>query len=307
MIREKVVRFGKSTPLVGIASEPPALALAPAKPAVLLLNSGILHRVGACRFHVTLARRLAEMGFPTLRFDFSGIGDSEVRRDDLPFERSAIVEVREGMDHLATSRGVKQFVLFGLCSGADMAFEAAHADERVVGLAVLDPWVYRTPRYFVQHYGPRLLVPSAWANFVRARVARGRAASPEPGAEGGLPEDLDLPTYVREFPPREASEQRLRGLVARGMRLCTIFSGGQSDHYNYRGQFRDAFRGVDFGDQLQEEYLPEADHIFTNLEHQRILESTLCAWADAGWTAAGQAPRGARGPVLAPAPAAPAA
>ena len=108
MIREKVVRFGKSSPLVGIASEPPASRVAPEKPAVLLLNSGILHRVGACRFHVSLARRLAEQGTHALRFDFSGIGDSEVRRDDLSFERSAILEVREGMDHLAASKGVKQ-------------------------------------------------------------------------------------------------------------------------------------------------------------------------------------------------------
>jgi len=204
------------------------------------------------------------------------------------------------MDHLAASKGVKHFVLFGLCSGADMAFEAAYADERVVGLAVLDPWVYRTPRYFLQHYGPRLLTPSAWANFVRVRVAPRLAAGAGADAAGGVPEDLDLPTYVRDFPPREASEARLRALVARGVRLCTIFSGGQSDHYNYRGQFRDAFRGIDFGDQLQEEYLPAADHIFTNLEHQRILEATLSAWADAAFPAA-------RAPSLAPASAAPAA
>ena len=286
MIRERVVRFGKSSPLVGIASEPPASRVAPERPAVLLLNSGILHRVGACRFHVALARRLAEQGTYALRFDFSGIGDSEVRRDDLPFERSAIIEVREGMDHLAASKGVKHFVLFGLCSGADMAFEAAHADDRVVGLAVLDPWVYRTPRYFVRRYGPRLLMPSAWVNFVRVRVAPGRNAGAAGVAAGAALEDLELATYVREFPPRRTAEERLRALIARGVRLCAIFSGGQSDHYNYRGQFRDAFRGVDFAGQLQEEYLPDADHIFTNLEHQRILEGTLSAWADADWPAA---------------------
>jgi pimeloyl-ACP methyl ester carboxylesterase len=241
--------------------------------------------VGACRFHVTLARRLAEQGFHVLRFDFSGIGDSEVRRDDLSFEHSAIVEIREGMDHLAASKGVKHFVLYGLCSGADMAFEAAQADDRVIGLAVLDPWVYRTPGYFLRRYGPRLFLPSAWVNFVRVRIAQRRSA----GAAGAALEDLELPTYVREFPPRQAAEERLRALMARGVRLCAIFSGGQTDDYNYRGQFRDAFRKVDFGGQLQEEYLPEADHIFTNLEHQRVLERTLSNWADGDWPAAPKA------------------
>jgi hypothetical protein len=192
------------------------------------------------------------------------------------------------MDHLSASKGLNRFILFGLCSGADMAFEAAHADPRVVGLAVLDPWVYRTPRYFVQHYGPRLLVPSAWANFLRARLARGRTATPDGDAAGGAPEDLDLPTYVREFPPREASEERLRALVARGVQLCTIFSGGQSDHYNYRGQFRGAFRGVDFGAQLYVPWrLAEGDVLYRDIhQHLGPLSSYLNALLFAVFSAA---------------------
>jgi hypothetical protein len=75
--REKVVRFGREAKLVGILSEPQGAAGSAREPMVLLVNSGILHRVGACRFHVRLARRLAEDGVSALRFDFSGIGDSE--------------------------------------------------------------------------------------------------------------------------------------------------------------------------------------------------------------------------------------
>ncbi len=281
MIREKVVRFGRETKLVGILSEPPPSAVAAERPAVLLVNSGILHRVGACRFHVRLARRLAEEGVTALRFDFSGIGDSEVRRDDLAFERSAVAELREAMDQLTGSKHARSFAVIGLCSGADMAFAVALEDPRVVGIGVLDPFAYRTPRYFVHHYGPRLLQASAWANFVRRRLTRGR--SPAPASNEALPEELDLPTYVRDFPPRERAEQDLRALLARDVRLCAIFSGGQGDHYNYEGQFADAFRSLDFAGRLLERHLPDADHIFTGLDHQRQVLDLLAGWLHANW------------------------
>ena len=300
MSREKVLRFGRETKLVGILSEPPNAGAA-GDPMVLLVNSGILHRVGACRFHVRLARRIAGEGVAALRFDFSGIGDSEVRRDDMAFEQSAVAELREAMDHLAATRGARSFVVIGLCSGADMAFEVARQDARVVGLGVLDPWAYRTPRYYVKHYAPRLLRASAWANLIRRRLSAPPAAAPA-GGEPGL-EELDLPTYVREFPPQERAERELRELLARGAKLCAIFSGGQSDHYNYEGQFADAFRSLDLRAQLLECYLPEADHIFTNLEHQRQVVDTLAGWLAAQWPRgmSAQAPRpaSAAGPDLA--------
>jgi hypothetical protein len=273
--REKVVRFGRDTKLVGVLCEPVPAPTAE-RPAVLLVNSGILHRVGACRFHVRLARRLAAEGTTALRFDFSGIGDSEVRRDHLPFEQSAVAELRDAMDHLASAKGARRFVVIGLCSGADMAFEVAREDSRVVGLGVLDPWAYRTPRYWVHHYGPRLLQASAWARLVRRQLAA--PATNGAGATEPATDELDLPTYVREFPPRERAESDLRALVARDVQLCAIFSGGQGDHYNYQGQFADAFRALDLRRHLLELHIAKADHIFTDLEHQRQVVDTLAGW-----------------------------
>jgi hypothetical protein len=279
--REKVVRFGREAKLVGILSEPRAAADAAGDPTVLLVNSGILHRVGACRFHVRLARRLADEGVSALRFDFSGIGDSEVRRDDLAFEQSAVAELREAMDHLAATKSARSFVVIGLCSGADMAFAVAKLDPRVVGLGVLDPWAYRTPRYYVNHYAPRLLRASVWARLLQRTLA----ARPAPAPSAGEPalEELDLPTYVREFPPQAQAETDLRGLIERDVKVCAIFSGGQSDHYNYEGQFADAFRSLDLRGRLLERFFPDADHIFTDLGHQQQVVDTLAGWLGATW------------------------
>ena len=100
-MRERVVRFGAGNGLVGILTEPEPIRSHPDRPAIIFLNSGILHRVGSCRMHVRLAWALAEAGYPSLRFDLSGIGDSDTRKDALAFEQSAPLEIREAMDRVA--------------------------------------------------------------------------------------------------------------------------------------------------------------------------------------------------------------
>jgi pimeloyl-ACP methyl ester carboxylesterase len=82
---------------------------------------------------------MAAGGWTAVRFDHSGIGDSPARRDGLPFEQSAITETREVMDSLQRERGIDQFVLMGLCSGAVTALKSAAADERVTGAVLINP------------------------------------------------------------------------------------------------------------------------------------------------------------------------
>lgn len=275
-MKEKAVQFGSSGVLTGIRTEPDPERRREGAPGIVMLNSGILHRVGACRLHVHLARALADAGFHTLRFDFSGIGDSEARKDTLPFEESAPLEVMEAMDYLGKTTGVDQFVLVGLCSGADVAFHAAVRDERVVGLCQLDAWPYKTLRHKLHHYGPKLGRPASWANFIRRQVARAVTA-PATTAAGAELADLELPTYVRECPPREFVAEKLRELMNRDVELFHIYSGGQEE-YNYEKQFEDAFRDVSFGNRLCVRYMPQADHIFTGLEHQQEVIGRLCVW-----------------------------
>jgi pimeloyl-ACP methyl ester carboxylesterase len=276
-MREKAVQFGAASLLTGIRTEPDPDRRIEGAPGVIMLNSGILHRVGACRLHVQLGRALADAGFQTLRFDFSGIGDSEARRDTLSFEESAPLEVVEAMDYLARTAGVERFVLVGLCSGADVAFHAAGRDERVVGLCQIDAWPYKTVRHRIHHYAPKLARPQSWANFIRRNVAR-VAPAPTPAAGSGAEmADLELPTYVRECPPRDFVAERLRDLVGRGVALYHVYSGGQEE-YNYARQFEDAFSDVSFGDRLCVSYMPEADHIFTGLQHQQQVIASIRNW-----------------------------
>jgi pimeloyl-ACP methyl ester carboxylesterase len=276
-VRERAVRFGKSTSLIGVITEP-SQGTPRAGLGVVFLNSGILHHVGACRLHVRLARQLAERGFTSIRFDLSGIGDSEARKDSLTFEQSAQLEVQEAMDYLTATKRVHEFVLIGLCSGADMGFLVSQADARVVGLVQLDAYAYRDFGYYFHHYAPRMLRLGVWTNFVKRKL--GMKAPNANGGKGPEPgSDYVRPEYRRKFPPKEVVEAGLRKLAARGVDLLFLFSGGQPDHYNYRGQHQSTFRSIDFGGRIQVEYYRTADHLFSALEHQRAVDAAIVGWA----------------------------
>jgi pimeloyl-ACP methyl ester carboxylesterase len=135
-VRESAHRFGRNGPLVGVLT--PAQGSAPSRPAVLLLNSGIVHRVGPNRAYVTIARRLAARGFPALRFDFSGLGDSPPRADHQPMIRSCVEETAAAMDLVQSETGGDRFVLLGICSGADAALLTAAQDHRVAGVLAIN-------------------------------------------------------------------------------------------------------------------------------------------------------------------------
>jgi pimeloyl-ACP methyl ester carboxylesterase len=234
---ERAILFGKAATLTGVVCEPDNKT-GVERPAFVLLNSGILHRVGSCRLHVRLARALAASGFTSIRFDFSGIGDSEQRRDSLPYEQSSVVEVREAMDYLAQTRGVKGFVLMGLCSGADMAHLAAVQDNRVRGLMWIDPWAYRTRGYWLHHYASRLFRAQVWKNWAAIRLRRvmGEMSARRAPAESNDVVAYDVPKYVREFPPRNKVADELRAYMERGIRILAVFTSGMPDEYNHRSQ-----------------------------------------------------------------------
>ena len=263
------------------ATEPDAAAQRPDAPAVVFLNSGLLHRVGGSRMHVRMARRLAAQGYLCMRFDSAGLGDSDVRKDSLPFEKSGVIETREAMDVLATSRGSARFVLMGLCSGADMAYWTALDDDRVVGIFQLDPFDYRTRRYYLHVYGPKMLTLTPWLNMLRGRTyigawIRNRFAGRPPEAAEETGAEMVQSPYARAFPPRDEVARGLRVLRQRGVEIFSFFTG-ERDH-SYQGQFKAAFRDVDLSKGFTEVYKGEADHLVTDLRLQEWLDGAFVSW-----------------------------
>jgi len=158
LTRETPLFFGRHYRLFGLLTEP---SVATAAPMVIVLNAGLIHRVGPRRLHVKLARRLAAQGFPVFRMDLSGIGDSEARRDALSAVDGVREDVREAIDFLSQHARAREFLLFGICSGAKISYQSALRDARVVGGVLVDPGDFgqqattspaASDSAFVQHY-----------------------------------------------------------------------------------------------------------------------------------------------------------
>jgi pimeloyl-ACP methyl ester carboxylesterase len=277
---EDVAKLGPDGQLLGIVTQPSHLDHK--RPIVMFLNAGVLHRVGPHRIHVTLARRLAQRGLPSLRLDLGGLGDSPATAHSGSFMESAVADVRAAMDDLQRRYGISQFVIFGLCSGADNALAAAAVDARIVGLVLLDPPSYRTRRSQLRKLALRaralggVAAVARWgaraaAQRVRRRVAE-QLARLSPQREA--PEDP--PAAGREAPPLDSLRATFQQLLQRGVKVLAIYSGAYGDRYNHRDQIFELF--PELRDRVDREYFPLANHMFTEVAAQRALMDTVSSW-----------------------------
>jgi uncharacterized protein len=178
-VQEEVVQFDcQGTPLLGIVSRPTVDAgsiLTYDMIGVVIIVGGPQYRVGSHRQFVQLARALATAGFAALRFDYRGMGDVagalrnfEHVSDDI----AAAIDVLQ-----AAEPRVKQVVLWGLCDAASAAlmYLQAQPDARVVGVALINPWVRSVAslaKAHVKHYyRQRLMDKAFWAKLLRGQVA----------------------------------------------------------------------------------------------------------------------------------------
>lgn len=282
-IVEQALLLGPRQSMVGVITPASAQAVVPDAPFVVILNAGIIHRVGPNRMHVLLARALAAAGFSVLRVDLSGLGDSEARNDALPPLDATMADIREILDMLQATRQVQRVVLVGLCSGADHSIIYAGTDERVVGVALMDPSIPRTLGYYVHHYGHRILGLRAWLNLVlgrhpiwralRRRLSPTAAASPaEVEARGPSLEDPKVKAFLQNAYGRA---------LANGVQLLAVLTSDRQRQHNYRRQLLDAFPQLPFGKQLWLEYFKECDHTFASAANRARLIGLVEAWMKA--------------------------
>lgn len=258
-IQERIAHFGRPKTLVGVTTLPPSRE-ATRDQTVVIVNVGVIHRVGPSRLHVQLARRLASDGFVTLRFDFSGIGDSEPRPERIVPD-GVRQDLNDALSYLQASVKATRFVLVGLCSGANASLRYARLHAGVVGAVLLDPHSYKTPGYYLRHYRRRVLRWQSWRNVLTGRGGQwpgdrdsraGYEAPPPPG--DGL---VSPPTVI----PRPEMEEGIAELAGRGVQLLNVYTGGH-EAYNDRKQFWELFPGFRGKPEIQVEFLPSADHTF---------------------------------------------
>jgi pimeloyl-ACP methyl ester carboxylesterase len=283
VLGEEPLFFAGAAPLFGILSAPPAPALVRDRPAIVLLNAGTVHRIGPHRMYVRMARRWVRRGFFVLRMDLSGIGDSPVPvgcRENLTYPRDAIGDVQAAMTALGARLGVRRFVLAGLCSGGDIAFQTGLRDQRVASTIIMNPRTflindlqlvegYQRPRYYLEtlldrHKLLRLLrgEVDVW-RALRALGSNVAGALRRRHASRAATRALqDVPTSLRQLAERGVDILLLASAHDRGVEYVdNHFSDGMSALARI-----DGFRRID---------IAGTDHTFTSVYAQQLVADTL--------------------------------
>ena len=257
----------------------------PARPrggvGVLIVVGGPQYRVGSHRQFVLMARVLAANGFPTLRFDYRGMGDSTGAQrpfDQVDEDISTAIDAFMAQD--STLQGV---ILLGLCDAASAALIYSRRDARVSGLILLNPWA-RTEsgqaQALLRHYYLRRIADrSFWKSLVTGQVKLGAAIS-------GL---ID----------------KLRSVAAAGHNLhaeadADFLARMQSGASKFKGRVLLILSGDDLTAREFEQYcagsaswqrwlssatvqlvrLQDADHTFSRCADLESASSAICRWLD---------------------------
>ncbi len=275
-MREKALLFGDDKSLVGVVSDPEPSVPA-RKRGVIILNAGVLHRVGPNRVHVKLARTLAASGFVVLRFDFSGIGDSGRASGSEPFVQRAVREAMQAVDVLSQSHGIEEFLVVGICAGADYGLQVAARDPRIVGAVLIDGYNSPSLGMALYFYRWKLINPWSWIRFLAGRsltwsVVRNVTLNPgstravRTGAESMLP-------------TRAEFVAQLRSLTERGAELLLFYTGESPAYYNYRRLLRRSVSSWPSRQRVSVEHMSDSDHVFTLRSNRERLVEIVCGWA----------------------------
>ena len=277
--QEQVLLLGPRRSLVGVYSRPADAGSE--RPILVILNAGILHRVGANRLHVVLARALATLGVPVLRFDLSGVGDSAPREDALPLLDGVLADIREVFDQLESKHGANGFILAGLCSGAMHSLLAGAADPRVKGLIMLDLFVPRTRGFYLRYYLKRSVNLGGVGRFLTGRHPSWRRLRAQLERAWKRGDDPAGATSVTIADIRRGMQTAFTTLLRRDVKLLAAFTSGLTGQHNYRRQLLDAFPEVSFGRALRLEYLEDVDHTFTLAQSRARLLALVTEWIEA--------------------------
>ena len=140
---------------------------------LLLVTGGSQTRVGSHRMYERLGKALPEQGFPCLRFDRRGVGDSP--GEDPGFRDSGAEIAAAAAAFRAEVPALERMMGLGLCDGATalaLFGKAAGID----ALILVNPWLVETeaeeqaPAAIRAYYRKRLLSREAWKKLLSGAV-----------------------------------------------------------------------------------------------------------------------------------------
>ncbi len=282
-MKEEAIIFGANSSLVGVLTQPAAQSSPAADTGLILLNAGILHRVGPGRIYVKIARQLTLLGVTSFRFDFSGIGDSKPRQDNLPFDKSSIDESRAAMNFVQTKCGIDRFILMGGCSGARVSLDTSTCDARIVACILINFQV--TPdderdagsdadRRKDEHYYLKFAArdPGSWRKLLTGRADYAKLFG---ALTSALRRRFTPAKYTVEPPRWAAFRDELKRVVERGVKPIFVCSDGDPSLDEIREAGGRELAQLRSENKAEIVVIPRSDHTFSSLADQESLIKAL--------------------------------
>ncbi|UCV17306.1 hydrolase 1, exosortase A system-associated [Ferribacterium limneticum] len=260
--------------LVGILAQP-AVAN---KTGVLIVVGGPQYRVGSHRQFLLLSRALAAQGYPVMRFDYRGMGDST---GDLRGFEHISVDIGAAINSfLESSPGVERVVLWGLCdaASASLLYLDATSDQRVAGLILLNPWVRSEAslaKTHVKHYyGQRLFQADFWKKLLSGHLNIGRALA-ELSSKIGL-----ATTQVNAKPVAVFQERMERSLKNFNGQVLLILSSNDytAKEFLEYAAYSEVWCGFLCSGSLTRHDTAGADHTFSSQYWRETVENATVHW-----------------------------
>lgn len=279
-VRELPLRFRSAAEdgeaqarMVGILSLPAA----PGPRGILIVTGGPQYRIGSHRQFVLLARALAAQGWPVLRFDLRGMGDSEGSARDY---RAAGPDIAGALAQFFDAvPALREVALWGLCDGATAAACHAPRDARVYALILLNPWVRSSAglaRATLRHYYlPRLLQGAFWRKLASGGVRMGASLA-----------SLRQVAAATQGQTQEAQEDDapapglLRALTQFQGKVLLILSGGDLGAREWQALLHGdgAWRAVAARAQWTQVQVDGANHTFASAAWRGEVEQLCARW-----------------------------
>lgn len=248
---------------------------------VLVVVGGPQYRVGSHRQFLLLSRALAEAGYPAMRFDFRGMGDSTGEMRDFETINDDIGAAIEAFQ--TNCPQVKRIVLWGLCdaASANLLYWDATRDARVGGLVLLNPWVRSEAtlaRTHIKHYyGQRLLQAEFWRKLLTGNLGVARALKGFVTSWTQARQTIGQDHVAQTLP---FQKRMMRAMGAFPGQMLLILS---SDDYTAK-EFLEAIREDVVGtqalasDRLMRIDIEGADHTFSSLQWRQLVQKATCGW-----------------------------
>jgi exosortase A-associated hydrolase 1 len=249
---------------------------------VLIIVGGPQYRVGSHRQFVQLARRLAGRGYPAMRFDYRGMGDSSGNArsfEDVSDDIAAAIEAfRQAVPN------VEKVVLWGLCDAASAALLYLERDRSslVAGVVLANPWVrseVTIAKTHVRHYyAARLFEREFWTKVARGQINPRRALGGFLATVRSARRDAQSADNV----PGSFRERMASGLAGFGGPVLLVLSGRDltAREFEEHARVEPTWRRLLAAKGIERCDIEEADHTFSAAASRERVEIATIDWIE---------------------------